>query len=149
MYEVILVPLDGSARAERILPYVEGLISGRTAKVIFLQVIEPVAPVVTPTEMIPYYDTNLIEAVKNEAVAYVTAKQSEFQKKGVEAESLVMEGPIVRTILDVADQKKVGLIALASHGRSGVARVFYGSVAAGILHSTDHPLLLIRAQSGD
>lgn len=148
MYDVILVPLDGSARAEKILPYVEGVIAGRSAKVILLQVIEPVAPVVTPTEMIPYYDTDLIESVKQEAVAYVTAKQDELQKKGFVVEALVMEGPVVRTILDVAEQKKAELIALASHGRSGVARVFYGSVAAGILHSTDHPLLLIRAQDG-
>jgi nucleotide-binding universal stress UspA family protein len=148
MYDVILVPLDGSARAEKILPYVSGVINGRAAKVILLQVIEPVAPVVTPTEMVPYYDTDLIEAVKQEAVNYLAAKQSELQAQGIDAEALVMEGPIVRTILDVAEQKKVDLIALASHGRSGVARVFYGSVAAGILHSTDHPLLLIRAQDG-
>ena len=148
MYEVILVPLDGSARAEKILPYVEGVIAGRTAKVILLQVVEPIAPVVTPSEMIPYYDTDLLDSVKQEAVNYVTAKQADLQKKGIDAEALVMQGPVVRTILDVAEQKKADLIALASHGRSGVARVFYGSVAAGILQSTDHALLLIRAQDG-
>ena len=148
MYEVILVPLDGSARAEKILPYVEGIITGRAAKVILLQVVEPIAPVVTPSEMIPYYDTDLLDTIKQEAVAYVTAKQADLQKKGIEAEALVMQGPIVRTILDVAEQKKADLIALASHGRSGVARVFYGSVAAGILQNTDYPLLLIRAQDG-
>jgi nucleotide-binding universal stress UspA family protein len=49
--------------------------------------------------------------------------------------------------LDVADQKNVGLIAMASHGRTGLARVFYGSVAAGVLHSADKPLLLVRSQS--
>jgi hypothetical protein len=41
----------------------------------------------------------------------------------------------------------VDLIALASHGRTGAARVFYGSVAAGVLHRVDRPLLIIRARN--
>jgi nucleotide-binding universal stress UspA family protein len=49
-------------------------------------------------------------------------------------------------ILDVAAKENADLIALASHGRSGLARVFYGSVASAILQRADRPLLLIRAQ---
>jgi nucleotide-binding universal stress UspA family protein len=56
------------------------------------------------------------------------------------------EGPVVRTILDVAQRENVDLIAMASHGRTGLARVYYGSVAAGVLHQVDRPLLLIRAE---
>ncbi|MCB0137738.1 MAG: universal stress protein, partial [Caldilineaceae bacterium] len=54
-------------------------------------------------------------------------------------------GPVVTAILDVAEREKADLIAMASHGRTGLSRVFYGSVAAGILHKADRPLLLIRA----
>jgi nucleotide-binding universal stress UspA family protein len=42
-------------------------------------------------------------------------------------------------------QEEADLIAMASHGRSGLSRVFYGSVAAGVLHRVDRPLLLIRS----
>ncbi|MCB0075487.1 MAG: universal stress protein, partial [Caldilineaceae bacterium] len=59
---------------------------------------------------------------------------------------VVEQGPIVRTILDVAERENADLIAMASHGRSGLARVFYGSVAAGVLQSADRPLLIVRAQ---
>ena len=41
------------------------------------------------------------------------------------------------------------LIAMASHGRTGLARVFYGSVAAGVLHGTDRPLLLVRSMEAE
>ena len=147
MYEVILVPLDGSPRAEAILPYVEEMALARHSKVIFLQVIEPSSLMVTPYDMVPYYDTELAERVVAEANTYVAARQGEFRAKGIDTEGLVMQGAVVRAILDVAEEKNVGLIAMASHGRSGLGRVFYGSVAAGVLHSADRPLLLVRAQS--
>jgi nucleotide-binding universal stress UspA family protein len=146
MYEVILVPVDGSPRAETILPYVEGMASGRNSKVVFLQVIEPSTLIITPTDMVPYYDTELAERILKEAKAYVATCQRNFQAKGIEAEALVVQGPIVRTILDIAEEKNVGLIAMASHWRTGVTRVFYGSVAAGVLHGANRPLLLVRSQ---
>ena len=146
MYEVILVPLDGSPRAETILPYVEEMALARKSKVYFLQVIEPSTLMVTPYDMVPYYDTELAESVVAEANKYLAGRVGEFAAEGIDAEAMVMQGPIVRTILDVADQKDVGLIAMASHGRTGMARVFYGSVAAGVLHGADRPLLLVRAQ---
>ena len=46
----------------------------------------------------------------------------------------------------MAARENADLIAMASHGRTGLGRVFYGSVAAGVLHRADRPLLLIRAQ---
>jgi nucleotide-binding universal stress UspA family protein len=141
-----LVPLDGSARAETILPYVEEMALARKSKVIFLQVIEPSTLMITPYDMVPYYDTELAERVLEEAKVYVAARQGEYQEKAIESEALVEQGAVVRTILDVAERTNAGLIAMASHGRTGMARVFYGSVAAGVLHSADRPLLLVRSQ---
>lgn len=146
MYEVILVPLDGSKRAETILPYVEDLALARKSKVILLQVIEPTTTMVTPYDMVPYYDTELAERILEEAKVYLAARKGEFSAKGIDVEAFVQQGAVVRTILDMADQKNVNLIAMASHGRTGMSRVFYGSVAAGVLHSADRPLLLVRAQ---
>jgi nucleotide-binding universal stress UspA family protein len=146
MYEVILVPLDGSPRAEAILPYVEDMALARNSKVIFLQVIEPSTMMVTPYDMVPYYDRELAEQVVADAQSYLAARQAEFLEKGIDAEALVMQGAVVRAVLDVAEEKNVSLIAMASHGRTGLGRVYYGSVAAGVLHSANRPLLLVRAQ---
>ncbi|MGO9309658.1 MAG: universal stress protein, partial [Spirochaetia bacterium] len=67
------------------------------------------------------------------------------REKGIEAHVHVSLGPVVGTIIDLAVQEKVDLIALASHGRTGLPAFFYGSVAAGVLHRADRPLLIVRS----
>jgi nucleotide-binding universal stress UspA family protein len=52
----------------------------------------------------------------------------------------------VEAIIDTAEREDADLIAIASHGRSGLSQVFYGSVAAGVLHRVERPLLVIRSQ---
>jgi nucleotide-binding universal stress UspA family protein len=147
MFKTILVPLDGSERAEKILPYVEDLASARDTKVIFLQVIEPDVYIAAANAATPYYSQEIVESVFNGAKAYLDTLTDKYRTKGLDATSLVREGVAVHTILEVAEREKADLIAMASHGRTGLARVFYGSVAAGILHQADRPLLLVR--SGD
>jgi nucleotide-binding universal stress UspA family protein len=58
----------------------------------------------------------------------------------------VVGSTIVDAICEAAELDKVDLIAMASHGRTGAARVFYGSVDAGVLHRVDRPLLIIRSR---
>ena len=146
MYKTILVPLDGSKRAERILPYVEELALKFEANLVLLQVIEPSVVLAAPYDMGHYYDVNQIERLGDEAKAYLGTLQANFGAKGLSVEIMVDNGPVVTCVLEEAVRKNVDLIAMASHGRSGLARAFYGSVAAGILHQADRPLLLIRAQ---
>jgi nucleotide-binding universal stress UspA family protein len=147
MFKTILVPLDGSKRAERILPYVEDLAFARESRVIFLQVIEPTPVIVSEYDALPVYSQEMVQSAFDEANAYVARLTSDFCAKGLVASSSVQYGPVVQTILEVAEQEKADLIAMASPGRTGLARVFYGSVAAGVLQQADRPLLLIR--SGD
>jgi nucleotide-binding universal stress UspA family protein len=148
MFGTILVPLDGSTRAETILAYVEDLALAQKSKVVFMQAIEPAA-MVTPYDMAPYFDVNLMERWVADAKAYLGQLQEAFRQKGIETAAFVEQGAVVRTILEVAEREKADLIAMASHGRTGLARAFYGSVAAGVLHQADRPLLLVRATGGD
>lgn len=143
MYHTILVPLDGSKRAEQILPHVEILANCFSAQVILLQIIETIQPADLdyPSELVA--ETWINEHVQ-QAQAYFSELDWEYKHHG-EVKSLIEKGPIVQTILRVADRENADLIALASHGRTGLARVFYGSVAAGVLHRIDRPLLIIRA----
>ena len=145
MYKTILVPLDGSKRAEAILPHVEGLAQRYSATVIFLRVTEPVPVVLSAAVVNPAVYTRVIELEMNEAKSYLAKLQSEFRDKGIESRTLVVFGSVVATILEIAKREDADLIAMASHGRSGLGRVFYGSVAAGVLHGVDRPLLLIRS----
>lgn len=146
MYNTILVPLDGSQRAEKILPHVEALAQKFGSKLVLVQVVEPVAPLVSPYESLPFYTPFEVDHMIEMAKAYLSDVQAKLVDKGIQAESCVENGPVVFSILSAATREQADLIALASHGRTGLARVFYGSTAAGMLNRTDRPLLLIRAQ---
>ena len=145
MYKTILVPLDGSKRAEAILSHIEELSTLYHAQVIFLQVVEPPPLIIGPEGDIALHQQEIVRWTK-EAESYLSAIQGEFQAKGITAKKYVINGPVVEAIIKVAEQEGADLIALASHGRGGLSQVFYGSVAAGILHRIDRPLLLVRSR---
>lgn len=145
MYHTILVPLDGSKHAEAILPHVEEMALRYEAKVVFVRVVEPPPVVVVPEGGRRLGHQMEFERREEEAESYLTGIQGEFQEKGIEAKTSITFGPVVEEIVNAAGREGADLIALASHGRTGLSQVFYGSVAAGVLQRVDRPLLLIRS----
>jgi nucleotide-binding universal stress UspA family protein len=154
MYQTLLVPLDGSPRAESILPHIENLAIQFKSKVFFLQVVEAPLQFVNPSFYETTIQTDIIHEYledfkrkKEHISAYLAGIQEGFQKKGIDTGIFVEQGGAVETILSVAQRENVDLIAIASHGRSGLSRVFYGSVAAGIMQKIDRPILIIRTRN--
>jgi nucleotide-binding universal stress UspA family protein len=144
MYAKILVPLDGSARAERILTHVEQMARSFGSEVILMQVVEPIVTVSSADVFVPAADS--FSAKLEQAQLYLNDLKKRLQEKRINAEARVVGSTIVDAICEAAELEKVDLIAMASHGRTGAARVFYGSVAAGVLHRVDRPLLIIRSR---
>ena len=146
MYQKILVPLDGSGRAERILPHVEKLAMQNQSTVIFLCVVR--FPVISDGYATISVDQSIVENKRllNDAMGYLATVEGVFREKGMTVKKSVENGDVVETIIRVAQRENADLIAMASHGRGGLSRVFYGSVAAGVLHAVDRPLLLIRSR---
>ena len=149
MYRSILVPLDGSKRAEAILPHVEQLAQRYEAKVIFFRVVEPPPLMVTPGQPDINLHQQQLDQRREKAELYLKAIEGEFQQLGIDARMALGRGPVVEAIISEATRQEADLIALASHGRGGLAQVFYGSVAAGVLQRVDRPLLLVRSQIGE
>lgn len=150
MYEIILVPLDGSKRAEAILPHVEELARRFGAKVIFLQIFED-AMVLGYDEVV---DTAAYQKGRDqrrkEAESYLAGLEGVFNEKKIRTQKIVSSyGSVAQSILDTAERESADLIAMASHGRGSLSRVFYGSVAAGVLHRIDRPLPIIRSRGVD
>ena len=146
MYRKILVPLDGSPRAEAILPHVEEMAQLYKAEVILLQVIAPDTMSAAAYHRPPHIELdNLFQQYEQEAKAYLAERQADLQSKAIPHCSFLEYGPVVSTIINVAEREQVDLIAIASHGRSGLSRALYGSVAAGVLNQVNMPLLIIRA----
>jgi nucleotide-binding universal stress UspA family protein len=146
MYNTILVPLDGSKRAETILRHVENLAERYGATVILLQVVEPVPLSIGLEKPYAVFREEYERRIK-QAESYLADLQEGFRKKGIEAQTHVLHGAVVDEIINTAEREGADIIAMASHGRSGLSQVFYGSVAAGVLHRIDRPLLLIRSRN--
>lgn len=149
MYKKLLVPLDGSRRAEAILPHVKTLANCFGAKVILLQVVEPAYIPSDPASYLPELESELNEHRKLEAENYLLSWKKSLSSQKIEADVKVVIGPVVDKIIGVAQEESVDLIAMASHGRSGFSRVIYGSVANGVLQKIDRPLFLVRAIEKD
>lgn len=145
MYKKILVPLDGSRRAEAILPHVIELAQSQGSKLILLTVVEPMLSTVSPYPAPVTFDAEVFSQQTKTSETYIKNLASELTDRGIETEGLIEHGRIVNTIINAAERKEVDLIAIASHGRTGMSRALYGSVAAALLYQVDRPLLLIRA----
>ena len=149
MYKTILVPLDGSKRAESILSHVETLARSFKGTVIFFVDIEPVLmleynEIIGMSELMEKNDD-----LKEKTTEYLDSLQKKFSKKGIEVRTLIAHGPVVKAIVDAAERENADLVAMASHGRTGLSRTFYGSIAAGVLQRIDRPLLLIRSRGNE
>jgi nucleotide-binding universal stress UspA family protein len=82
---------------------------------------------------------------KKEVETYLEDIKRRFTEKSIDNKPVISYDSVVQSILNTAEAEEVDLIAIASHGRSGLARAFYGSVASGVLNRIDRPLLIIRS----
>ncbi len=145
MYKKILVPLDGSKRAEMILPHVEELASRYQSTVILLTALElALAFGVEGTFM--QANENEFNLKQEKAETYLRKITEKFTAKKIKTVTRLAAGGAIGAIIETASKEDVDLIAMASHGRGALTRVFYGSVASGILNRVDRPLLIVRSR---
>jgi nucleotide-binding universal stress UspA family protein len=147
VYNRILVPLDGSALAECVLPHVESIVTGCGAKeVIFLRVAEPARQFCDLEGCLSLETINSIDA-ENKAAAdkYLSQLIERTRYDGVSVKPEVITGTPGESIGDYATKNSIDLIVIATHGRSGVSRWTWGSVADRVLRSACVAVLMVRA----
>jgi nucleotide-binding universal stress UspA family protein len=143
MYSKILVPLDGSTTAEKVLPYARYL-AGRFRVPVELLAVVDIGEVASHmvSEKARFLDTIIEEAVRN-LTEYLRGVATTF--KAGDVSCAVEKGKPEDTIIEKAETDRAMLITMATHGRSGVNRFLLGSVAEKVLRGTVNPLLLVRA----
>lgn len=144
MYKRILVPLDGSQVAEAVLQHALSLAQCLDTEIVLLRV--TTNPVVEFSFSDPSIASNAIHELEIEAETYIKSKCSELEAAGMRVSFLIREGPVAETILAVADAMQVDIIAMSTHGRSGVQRWLLGSVTDRVVHHSSVPVLVIRPQ---
>lgn len=145
MFEKILVCLDGSDLAEEILPYVKEIAQRFESTLVLLEVTMPPSAVVESTT--GYYSAPSpaeIERKEEEAQTYLEAIAQMMEKEGLKVEYLTLPGGAGKTIVEYAWESDTGLIALSTHGRSGLKRLAFGSVAEYVLKQSGKPVIIFR-----
>jgi nucleotide-binding universal stress UspA family protein len=142
----LIVPLDGSELAEGVLPTVVELAKALKLRVVLLQAYSVKVILYSYEDYLP--DLNGIEAdLKKEASSYLDSKVEQLKSEGLaDVVPIVSEGEAAEMIIELAKGSPNSLIAMCSHGRSGVKRWVLGSVAEKVVRHADNPVLVIRAQ---
>lgn len=147
MFKHLLVPLDGSKLAELALPMAESLARQFGSKITLLQVVSlPYAVGFGHESSGVYSDLNSInQDLKREAVAYMGTKRQALHEAGMQADvQIVMGLSPAEAILTAVDEFGADTIVMSTHGRSGVMRWVFGSVADKVLRHARVPILLAR-----
>jgi len=146
MFQKILVCLDGSKLAEQIVPYVaEQAAKFGSSLVLFQAVSMSAIPAPTGIESVPVAvpDTMLRDA-ELAAMDYLSGLAAPLRDRGLKVQCVTMIGHPAETIVGYADENRFDLVALATHGRSGLKRMVFGSVADYVVRKSGLPILLIK-----
>jgi nucleotide-binding universal stress UspA family protein len=147
MYRRAVVPLDGSMVAETIIPFILEVAGPMDLEVVLLRVIPPIA-----TRKLQDASPEVVEdleTLRADAEEYLAALAAELRSRGVRFKTEVRHGDPGAEIVGAAQAADADLIAMTTHGRSGLRRVLFGSVAEAVLRQARIPVFLLRQTEAD
>jgi nucleotide-binding universal stress UspA family protein len=154
MFTRIMVPLDGSKVGEAALPVIEQLVAtmapGTKIEVILIGVITLLRHWVVVGEAsapVSYTDDEL-NIIKQKVTDYLARTGDALRQKGMDVSTIVGTGNAADEIIKAAEETKIDLIAMSTHGRSGLRRLAFGSITDKVLVRSKVPVLMVRAPEG-
>jgi nucleotide-binding universal stress UspA family protein len=141
MYKRVLVPLDGSPMAESIIPFLIQIARPLDMSLDLVHVLEPMAAIVADGHPVVVED---VQTRARDAEEYLAPLAAMLRARGIETSWSVRRGPADREILAAARDDDADLIAMSTHGRSGLGRLLFGSVAEQVLRRADVPVFMMR-----
>jgi len=143
MFRTILVALDGSEASQRALDYARDLAAKYEASLVLVNIVD-IAKLVAVAGYESPYPAEAIEMLRQDGKAALDSAVSTCASKGIIAMPVVGEGDACDEILRIALDHKAELLCLGTHGRSGIPRLFLGSIAEGVLRRSEVPVLITR-----
>jgi nucleotide-binding universal stress UspA family protein len=142
----VLVPLDGSKLAEQVLPTIIPVAAALGCEVTLFRVLVDTAGPFTGRWYL--LQNSSFETADQGARSYLERLASHVKEQGIRVSTAIQLGPVAKSIVDHAEGHDVDLIAMCTHGRTGIARWALGSVVARVLRAGDKPILLVRGRRG-
>ena len=140
----VAVPLDGSELAEAVLPHVEELAELLSLEVVLLRVVRLAPWAYGAHERVPLDTTDIEMALEAEAMEYLDAVEERIKAKGISCHTEVLHGVPWDKIVAFAGNNADMMVAISTHGRSGLPRLVLGSVADMVIRSLETPALVVR-----
>jgi len=146
----ILVPLDGSALAEAALAPAAAMAELFEAELVLVQIAPPLtAGSLLPVNFAAGYDRDAVALLRKQAQDYLEDLGEDLRKRGTRVRTTVVVGPNVgEALINLAHPERIDLVAIATHGRSGLQRLVLGSVADKLIRGSEPPVLVIRPGKG-
>jgi len=138
----VLVPLDGSREAETVLPFVLEIAGPLDLEVLLVRIMPPIVP--QALEGTTYFSVDDVAARLAEARAYLAPVAADLGHRGMRVTTEARHGDPVTEILSAARETGTDMIAMTTHGRGGVRRLLFGSVAEAVLRQAEVPVLVMR-----
>lgn len=141
----ILFPTDFSECGNYALSYAASLARRFQASIICVNVIEPIVPTVGysgMTEPLPIAD--ITEQLEDSAERELPKLAECDECSGIDVEELVVHGEAASEIVRVAEERKIDLIVISSHGRTGLGRILFGSTAESVVRHAPCPVLVVK-----
>ncbi len=148
MYKRILIPLDGSALAERALPHALDIARRMSSEVLLMRVTLAEVYIMSPAGAGALYPEEVLRQERQAAVEYLENIRAQLAQDhpSLTIATEVLSGSVAETIIDYAREHGMDLIVMSTHGRSGLSRWVYGSVADKVLRGAQCPTLIVRGQ---
>ena len=143
MFQKILIPLDGSELAEKVLPYVRQVATPTDTALILVRNIELSSYALAAES--PTMSVRLLEALQEDAETYLAQQKEVWHAEGYNVQIEITRSDTATAIIHAASTLKADLIAMTTHGRTGIGRMTLGSVADRVVRSAHLPVLLVRA----
>ncbi len=145
MFKHLLVTLDGSARAESVVPHAIDIGRSMGAQVTLLRIVDGTTSgwgergAIGKSTDVPTSSLHV-----DQAQSYLDRVAEQIRASGVKAQSVVKQGPPAKQIVATAREAEADAIVMATHSRRGLNRLMFGSVAEAVLHESHLPILLVR-----
>jgi nucleotide-binding universal stress UspA family protein len=143
MFNTILVAVDESAAAKEAVRVAIGLALVDRAAVVLANILD-VAKLISVAGYDTPYPVEVVDALRTAGRELLDDVKAANAASGLTITTELGEGDAVDEILRIANENAVGLICVGTHGRQGLARLFIGSVAEGVLRRSDVPVLTVR-----
>jgi nucleotide-binding universal stress UspA family protein len=143
MITTILVAVDASEASQAALRHAREIAKPFGARLVLTNVVDVTKLLAVAGYETPY-PVDAVQVLRDDAKTILAGATAECSADGIKSTEVTSEGDAVDEILAIAKREKADLIALGTHGRSGIPRLFLGSVAEGVLRRAEVPVLIVR-----